>query len=831
MERAQPGLADYARPIFVSRAGEDEALSERIVDILEAAGYREVIVQQRDFQQRNFLDCMNEALERNARVVALLSDDYLRKDNCKAEWMNALAGDALNKKGRVVALRIAECNPRGLLAGIPYTDLVPYLHDHDKFAQLVVRALEERPRRESSAEQPAAPEVLGAAVDPEMIAAATTFTGRGDELVSIEGALWRGPGIAVVYGLGGMGKSTLAREYAWRNRARYSAVAWLSAETETGIIEGLLRTGRHFFRDLDRVTDRRMAAKSVVSADLERDGRPLLLVFDNLPDPPLLHAWRPSGGAHVIVTTRHAAWPRRVPTIALSAWSPDEAIRYLQDESGRVDLGDEDARTLVDALGALPLAVASAAAYLRETRTVTVQSYLARIRHHLATAPPGTEYPRAVFATFQEAIETCEDESPGSASIACLAAYFAPDAIPEELFQHAIGTEDALCPRLTRNTAPAELKVVLNEPVKVEEALGALDRRSLITFSSGTRSFSMHRLVQATARDMVAERSAAWARAAVTAADRVFPSHVNYTVWPVCERLLLHARAALDALPENDLAAAGHLANQCAIYLTDRGDYAGSEHLQRRSLAIAETVYGPHHNEVAINLSNLADWLLVSQPDEAEALLRRAITIRENNDDPEAQLVTVLTKLGETLIRKEQYDEAETTLDRALDAASDGSNPVKLARILIGRGRVYHATDRDDEARADFERAAEIFEGQLEPNDPELAVLLISLSLLAEPEEAERLLGRAVAIGETTFGPNHPEVSIALVHLALLLVRTGRVDEAERLLRRAVQINCEFFDRRHPSRIDTVRQLATLLQAQGRDAEAEALLQSVDLPN
>lgn|GEM_PF-5802091 len=131
-----------AGKIFISRASADTDVSEQIARILEVAGY-DVTVQQRDFASRNFIAAMDAALVGDARVVALLSPDYLQSDYCRAEWTNAIATDPLNRKQRLVVLRIAPCQPEGLLAGIAYHDLVPYRDDPSRLAAAVIGSVRE----------------------------------------------------------------------------------------------------------------------------------------------------------------------------------------------------------------------------------------------------------------------------------------------------------------------------------------------------------------------------------------------------------------------------------------------------------------------------------------------------------------------------------------------------------------------------------------------------------------------------------------------------------------------------------------------------------------
>jgi hypothetical protein len=545
------------KTLFISRAGADAAFGAEIGRVLDAAGYR-VILEQWDFANQNFMAKMHEALAGGAKVVALLSPEYLKSDHCQAEWMNAIAGDPLNRNGRLIVLRVVECEAPGLLAGLAYWDLVPIRDNRVLLAGVVCNAVREDHRDTTPIAGPywRAPRTI---LDAEAIRPTPSFTGREVELAALEVTLQAPAAIAVVHGLGGSGKTALAREYAWRQRERYAVVWWLNAADEIGIIDGLVRLGSLFARGLEQVAKRREAAQQVITTMLGGFSKPVLLIFDNLEDDGLLRAWSPrqGQGRQVLVTTRIARWGGDVATIALPSWPLDDGARYLRRESGRNDLTEVDARALAQALDGLPLALAHAAAYLRDNQTVPVQGkqgYLARLAQLLARAPRHAECPRAVFATFQAALSTAEDEAPGAAAVLCWASFFASEAVPEELFQQdLVFYPEGLRPALPDGaiTAIGDLRSTVGDAGRAAEALGALDRLSLITFAAATRTFSLHRLVQAAGRDLLGDATLPWVQSAVTAADAAFPSG-EFGTWPTCQRLLAHARAALDASPANE---------------------------------------------------------------------------------------------------------------------------------------------------------------------------------------------------------------------------------------------------------------------------------------
>jgi hypothetical protein len=194
-------MEDHA-DFFISRTGADAPFADRIGRILEDAGYQ-VVLQQWDFANRNFMERMHAALSSGARVIALLSNEYLASEHCEAEWANAIAADPLNNKARLIVLRVAECTPRGLLTALAYWDLVPIRDQPDLLRDIVLAAVAPG-RRKGEGPGPgqywrAARTVLG---PREEIRPTPGFTGRADELVTIGNVLRAGQ-TAAVYGLGG----------------------------------------------------------------------------------------------------------------------------------------------------------------------------------------------------------------------------------------------------------------------------------------------------------------------------------------------------------------------------------------------------------------------------------------------------------------------------------------------------------------------------------------------------------------------------------------------------------------------------------------------------
>ena len=815
-------MQDQLPHFFISRAGADAAFADKIGRILEDAGYR-VVLQQWDFANRNFMERMDAALKSGARVIALLSNEYLASDHCTTEWFSVLARDPLNKNAHVIVLRIVECTPKGLLTALAYWDLVP-VRGQDALVRDIVLAAVTPGRRKNVTDAAAQYWRTSRPIVHDSIKATANFTGREDELAKIKAALSFGA-TAAVHGLGGIGKSTIAREYAWREREAYAGVWWLNADRPRGAVgwegveKGLVELGDQFIRGLAQAQDRAAAARQaldfIAGAGFEK---PWLLVYDNVDDRRVLSDWAPRSNAHVLATTRIGGWGAGVVPVEVKEWPLAEAVQYLIKESGRADLTEADATAVAEALGCLPLALSHAAAYLRARKTVSAEAYIADLARHMNEAPKDADYSRAVFATFRAALEQVEAEAPGAHALLSLAAFYAPDDIPVELFQQ------------DPEHYPPALALVVADAGRLTDALGALDHLSLIDFRPQTRTFSVHRLAQAAARDALGDATVWWAAGAVAAANAASP-YVEFANWPLCERLVAHARAVTSLAGDWVGAPLARLLNQTGSYLQERASYFEAELLYQRSLAIHEKALGPDNPLVARPVNNLALLYQVrGKHDQAEPLYLRSLQLREKAVGPDHPDVgQILNNLATLYDFQGKHDQAEPLYLRSLSIRERalGLEHLDVGQTLNNLAEVYRTQAKYDHAEPLYQRCISIFENALGPDHPKVTPPLNNLALLYHSQrkygQAESLYQRCLAIREMALGPDHPELATPLNNLAELYRDQGKYDVAEPLFRRSLCLGENALGPDHPEIATTLGNLAQLLAQTGRLDEAAIL--------
>jgi tetratricopeptide (TPR) repeat protein len=637
-----------------------------------------------------------------------------------------------------------------------------------------------------------------------------------------------------ISGLGGIGKTRLAAEYALRSGDRYDAALFVVADSPETLQSGLAGLIRIGLPDLSPLSSPSQAEE--VSAFLQwlRDHKRWLLILDNVDTQEAAKAVReilPNlGNGHVLITSRRRDWPAAVRRQPLGELTKEEATQFLLHRTGdsRTPVADdaEQADRLAEILGGLPLALEQAAAYIVHHQT-SFAGYLKdweREREKVLEWYDATvmDYPAPVAVTWQK---TFQQLSPIAAAILRLTAFLAPEPIPEAMFEEG---EDLV----------QEAAAVLEEELGQETAGSVHDGLAdLAAYSMGTRSTGnliVHRIVQEVLRARIPQgRRRGWLEFSLRLVDDYSPPESgDVRVWPVWDLLRPHISTVLRSADEARIARpTSRLMNELEQYLAAKGLYSEAEPLIRRALAIEEEL-GSDPTRIAIRLNNLASlFKATNRLTEAEPLMRRVVQIMEASlGSNHPNVATALNNWATLLQATNRLTEAEPLMRRALeiDESSFGPYHPNVARDLNNLATLLQATNRLTEAEPLMRRALEIDESSFGPHHPDVAIDLNNLAQLLKAtnrlSEAEPLMRRTLEIDETSFGPHHPNVAIALNNLASLLQATNRVAEAEPLMRRALEIGETTLGPNHPNVAIRLNNLAQLLQAINRLTEAEPLM-------
>jgi len=630
------------------------------------------------------------------------------------------------------------------------------------------------------------------------------FAGRDAELVRIHEELHEAPAasltqgrVRVLVGMGGIGKTTLANEYARRFWRLYPQILWIDARR--GYQSEFALIFDEFFpeRAIATLKPEEKAAQALAELNGPRER---LLVIDNAEDAGSVRPWLPrraTSGCRTLITSRFSGWAQAgdTRTISLDVLQPEPSRRFLLTRTGRTaDAAERDAcDTLAGELGYLPLALEQAAAYVGQAGSGAsfadyLRLYQAAAGDLLARGELGsTEYPDPVITTWQTSLAKL---APESRAVLRLCAWLADTPIPRSLVLDGAGDVLALAASFGPVAPPAGEAAT---ELRMRDAVIGLARYSMVLDGTDT-SFRVHGLVQTVERlraaadgAEAAARGHALARLAVA-----FPNAFrDPSCWPLCRLLLPHQRALSERLGERFMSPEqAVLLNRTGNFLRETGDAAAALPLYRRALESREQMLGAEHPDTLISVSNLA-FCLLTLGDAAAALplYRRALDSSETvlgAGDP--QTLTCLNNVAS-----------------CLNSLGDAKAALPLfVRALMGLEHV------------------------LGPEHPDtldsLNNLAGCLERLGEPAAALPLYRRAVESSERVLGAEHPSTLISVNNLADCLQKLGDGPAALALYVRTLKSNARVLGAEHPQTLICVNNLGLCLASCGDAAAAVPLI-------
>ena len=770
--------------LFVSYAGPDRPWAEWAAAQLEAAGYTVELDVWDWAAGDNFVLRMSDALARAERVLALWSPAYFERPRFTTdEWTAVVAersaDDAAGGGRRLVPVRVTEVEPPPILRALVYRDVFGL--DEAAARRELLAAVGLPTRRGGAASFPggsaaaleSGPRVPGSQPRVWNVPGRNAaFTGREPLLAALREQLTveRRTVVQALNGMGGVGKTQLAIEYAHLFAGDYDLVWWIDAEQPELIGEQVSALGQAagWVEEGTATT----AARAAVMDRLRERGR-WLLVLDNVAAPDHVRDWLPQGDGHVVITSRHRGFTGLATPVSVEVFTRAESIALLR--THLPTLPDDDADQLAAALGDLPLALAQAAGLLVET-AMPVAEFLAELDTHtrelLDERGSALSYPVSLAAAIDISVQRLQRQDPPAVELLRLAAVLAPEPIPLDWWRTA--PPEALS---------AELAAVVARPLAFRRTLARLADLGLAGITEQT--IQLHRLTQAVlcddpdteAVDDLRRRAVQLLAAAEPDDDGTDPAS-----WPAWAELLPHL-LALD--PATAPAGIRSAACNALWYLLMRADY---------------------HTALSLGRHWHRQWREASGPDDLNVLWVAS------------QTASALLFLG-------RHDEAhELTQDtyeghrRVLgaDHYATLSLAVNLAASLAQLGRYQEAYELNQDS-------LDRFRSTIGPDHPTTlrtaSNLAIRLSQLGRNEEAYELYHDTLDRFRSTIGPDHPTTLRTASNLAISLSQLGRNEEAYELDRDTLDRRRRVLGPDHPDTRTSERNLAEDLRRLGRDQD------------
>jgi tetratricopeptide (TPR) repeat protein len=688
------------------------------------------------------------------------------------------------------------------------------------------------------------------------------FVGRETEMRALHEAAGLGQlgVISAVYGIGGLGKTALAIQYAFAYADFYPSGRWLIGCAGMPGLAAAIRTldadlGVEF-TDNEKLDDTR-AARRILESLHERAERGAtaradepnapqlraLLILDNIDDARLLHPPHTdllSGRTwlHVLATTRLG--PQQLSPdevrhrlLAVDELPADDALRLIESYQPQGRFASDDERTaargILTLLQGFTLAVEVVAVHLaerggrltcaalRDRLAAEGLTGLENIADKTTRGIPHVE--RLVTVTLAPTLATLSEPE---SLVLTLAALLPPDHIPLPWLRDVAA---ATFPDIAQDTPPGyddPWLTLVNHLI----SLRLLQVVELAPDGQTPRLCRIHRLVQEVVKQTRPE--------GLDGQERGLLNHIRSRARFLWDGWVQHEHrwevapliACADHWLARDSDAGPWLATEIAVPLQQLGAFAAAERLNR--VAVVRTY--PSDPNYAARLSNLAGLLRdTNRLGEAEPLVRRALVINEASYGPDhPEVATALNNLAALFKDANRLAEAEPLCRRALaiDEAWYGPDHPNVAIRLNNLAALLKDTNHTAEAESLYRRALKIWEKSQGPDHPNVATALNNLALLLKDTnrrgEAEPLYRRSLMIDEASYGPDHADVARDINNLAALFHSTNRLTEAEPLYRRTLDILLQFnrtTGHEHPNLRAAIENYRSLLAAMGQTPE------------
>ncbi|MBB4894319.1 tetratricopeptide (TPR) repeat protein [Streptomyces olivoverticillatus] len=816
---------------FVSYAGPDRAWAEWTGWHLEQAGHTVELDRWDWATGDDFVGRMDHALAHADAVVALFSQNYFGPGRwTQAEWKATVAG-----KGRLVPLAIkslADEDVPPLLRGLIRKEL--HGLDENEAVAALLEAVDGPSRPVESVAYPGADDTgPDAAPDgarprlprdddrPEVWNVARRnldFSGREAEITRLRVGFLGGRQAAVqaLHGMGGIGKTQIALEYAYRFASQYDLVWWIDAEQADQIPV-------HFTELADRLGIAKPDAGTEYNARILlqhlRTRHRWLVILDNAEHPDQIEPWTPDGTGHTLITSRDPNWRGLAHQTGLDVFTRTDSLAYL--EARLPSISADEAGVLAEAVGDLPLALAQAAGVIGSG--MTLDRYcrlLATSTARILQEGDAPGYPASLAAAVDIATTRLTDEHAESGALLRLGAFLGPEPIPNAWLENAR-------PRLA--TIPGDP----DDLMWLHSALQPLGRYGLARIDH--QVFQIHRLTQAVIRDQTSPEQAGMIRddiaavlACVDPGDPDTPE--TWSAWASAASHLTAPHAVVADRPE-----LRPMLLQAALFLIRSGQARGAHGLALSLQQAWGAELGEDHPDTLTAMQYLGH-ATADIGDVAEArrvvedtLARRRHTL--GSDDPQTlqsanDLAVILDQLGISVHTREMYEDTLARRRRVLgdDHPDTLQSALNLGLALLEYGKLEEARRLVEDALVRRRRAL----GDDHPQSLEAAAGLASvLYECGDYAEAHRMHADTLAHQRRALGDDHPQTLQSVQSLAAALMQVGKYEGARPLLEDALARRRRTFGDDHPETIECARRYASALSHVGEQPEAHRMLEDV----
>ncbi len=652
--------------------------------------------------------------------------------------------------------------------------------------------------------------------------------------------------VEAISGLGGIGKTQTAIEYAYRyhyDETFYEWVLWVNADTEINLNQDFGRIAQQL--QLPVFGEKLEEQIEAVHRWLNTHEK-WLLIFDNADTPKWLKKFIPTNPkGKILITSRASRFDMVGVTkpIVLSSLEPNEAVDFLCKKTGfeSSESNKAAALELATELGFLPLALEQAGAYILELQ-IPFKEYLEiyrKKRLELLEEPPDfleedeplvENYPTSVLTTWSMNFQAVEKANKASAELLRFSAFLAPDAIPYELvLKGASELGESIATALDLQDKDVEEGLI-----DLLKLLKPIANYSLINRQSEIYCYSIHRMVQEVLRDrMDTETQKTWVRRSISAMEPATSDIGISEIWRHYAPFISHSITVVEwaKLQRYESLSLASLLNKVGYYLNEQGRYTEAEYYLRQALKITKHLSKGNHSDVATSLGLLA-FIYNNQGkySEAERFGIEALEMHKRLFKGDCiEVALSLNNLGLIYDNLGRYTKAKVLFQRALEMRKrlfEGDH-IEVATSINNIAIIYDHQGRYSEAEAFYIQALEMSKRLFKQDHPRKATFLNNLGYLYNKQrkysEAELFLIQALEMRKGLFEGDHFHVAISFKNLGINYRDQERYSEAEPLLTQALEMTKRLFKGNHPHLAQSLKELGIFYHKQGKYDQAKPL--------
>ncbi|PSN58604.1 hypothetical protein BS50DRAFT_614817 [Corynespora cassiicola Philippines] len=689
------------------------------------------------------------------------------------------------------------------------------------------------------------------------------FVDRPAEMAELERVLLPRRGqnqrqsVHILRGLGGIGKTQLAVEFARRHQRRFSSVFWLDGRSEDSIKRSLAscasRIPQGQIAEVSRAyaadggTDVDAVVRDVMAWLAQPDNTSWLLVIDNVDreysaqgtDAEAYDVRRYLSGADhgsVLITTRLARLEQLGEAQQVGKVGSGQAHEIFTSwYKGKHDTAES--QRLLGLLDGLPLAIAQAGAYLQESG-VGLSTYLRfyeeqwdeLMESEEVAGAPLQDYPdRSVWTTWAISYKAVSYKDKNTANLLVLWSFLDNKDLWHGLFAAAceasVDTEGMLSEWIGE-MATSELRF--------SKAMQLLRSYSLVEGVEEQGGYATHPVVHRWAYHYRGKSSSSvLSRLAVAAVGWAVPHSSTRDYSIVQRRLLPHAQAcSVWALGPTHTSALDTVNNLGNLYAA-QGKLEEAEAMLNQALEGYKKALGPTHTSTLDMVNNLG--LLYTKQgklEAAEAMYKQALERYEKALGPtHTSTLDTVNNLGVLYADQGRLEAAEAMYKQTLEGKKKALGPGHTSTLdtVNNLGLLYTKQGKFEAAEAMYNQALEGYKKTLGPMHPSRLSAVNNLgNLYADQgrlEAAEAMYKQTLEGKKKALGPEHTSTLETVNNLGLLYADQGKLESAEAMLNQALEGLKKALGPTHPSTLGTVNNLGNLYAAQGKLEAAEAMVQ------